>query len=134
MLDRSFNIGYSIPALIEEMHALLRGGFMSIRSQEQETMYATPEDLHDYLVSLVKQATAAYLAQEHKEIDSELLHIDLRFSAQASFGDYSVPLMKWAGKDKLGRPPLVIAKGIAEILSTMKTPGIAEITVTPPGY
>ncbi len=107
---------------------------MSIRSQEQETMYATPEDLHDYLVSLVKQATAAYLAQEHKEIDSELLHIDLRFSAQASFGDYSVPLMKWAGKDKLGRPPLVIAKGIAEILSTMKTPGIAEITVTPPGY
>ena len=107
---------------------------MSIRSQEQETMYATPGDLHDYLVSLVKQATAAYLAQEHIAVDSELLPIDLRFSAQASFGDYSIPLMKWAGKDKLGRPPLVIAKGIAEILSTMETPGIAEITVTPPGY
>jgi arginyl-tRNA synthetase len=107
---------------------------MSIRSQEQETMNETPGDLHDYLVSLIRQATAAYLAQEQIAADSEQLPIDLRFSAQASFGDYSVPLMKWAGKDKLGRPPMVIAKGLAEILTTMEMPGIAEITVTPPGY
>ncbi len=107
---------------------------MSITSQEQETMNTMPGDLRDYLVSLVEQATASYLAQEQIAIDIEQLPIDLRFSAQASFGDYSVPLMKWAGKDKLGRPPMVIAKGMVEILSTMDTPAIAEITVTPPGY
>lgn len=107
---------------------------MSTTSQASETADAIPGDLHDYLVSLIRQATATYLAQESIDADIEQLPIDLRFSAQASFGDYSVPLMKWAGKDKLGRPPLAIAHGIAAILQDMPTPGIAEITVTNPGY
>ena len=107
---------------------------MSITSQEHETADAIPGDLHDYLVSLVKHATIKYLAQESIDVDIEQLPIDLRYSAQASFGDYSVPLMKWAGKDKLGRPPLEIAKGLAAILQDMPTRGIAEITVTKPGY
>ncbi|HEV2581942.1 MAG TPA: arginine--tRNA ligase [Ktedonobacteraceae bacterium] len=100
----------------------------------QEPAMAIPGDLHDYLVSLIKQATITYLAQESIVVDIEQLPVDLRFSAQASFGDYSVPLMKWAGKDKLGRPPLAIAQGLATVLQDIPTPGIAEITVTNPGY
>jgi arginyl-tRNA synthetase len=43
--------------------------------------------------------------------------------------------MKWAGKDKLGRPPLAIAKGLAAALRDIPMQhGIAEITVTNPGY
>jgi len=104
---------------------------MSITSQ---TANAIPGDLYDYLVSLTRQATTTYLAQEEIIIDLEQLPIDLRFSAQASFGDYSIPLMSWAGKDKLGRPPLAIADGIAAILHDMQAPAIAEISVTKPGY
>lgn len=107
---------------------------MSTMSQARETASANPGDLHDYLISLVKQATSAYLAQESLDVDLEQLPIDLRYSAQASFGDYSVPLMKWAGKDKLGRPPLAIAKALAAILQDMEISSIAEITVTNPGY
>jgi len=107
---------------------------MSITSQAQEAADATPGDLHDYLVSLIKQAAAAYIAQEQITCDIEQLTIDLRFSAQASFGDYSIPLMSWSAKNKLGRPPLEIAEGLAAVLRDMETPAIAEITVTKPGY
>jgi arginyl-tRNA synthetase len=95
---------------------------------------AVPGDLHDYLVSLIKQAARAFIAQQAISVDIEQLPIDLRFSAQASFGDYSVPLMRWAAKDKLGRPPLSIAQGLAAALHDIPLPGIAEITVTNPGY
>lgn len=95
---------------------------------------AVPGDLHEYLVSLIKQAASAYTAQESIVADIEQLPIDLRFSAQTSFGDYSIPLMKWAAKDKLGQPPLAIALGLAAALHDMPLMGIAEITVTKPGY
>jgi arginyl-tRNA synthetase len=101
---------------------------MSITSQAEETASMIPGDLYDYLVSLTRQATATYLAQEGIALDLEQLPIDLRFSAQASFGDFSIPLMSWAGK--LRRPPLVIAQGIAAILQDMQAPAIAEISVT----
>jgi len=42
--------------------------------------------------------------------------------------------MKWAGKNKLGRPPLAIAEALATVLRDMQIPGIEEITVTKPGY
>ena len=107
---------------------------MSTTSQEQETAETQPEDLYEYLIRLIQQATRAYLAQEHIDFDVEQLPIDLRFSAQASFGDYSMPVMTWAGKNKLGRPPLVIAEGLAAQLRAMHIPVIEEITVTKPGY
>lgn len=106
---------------------------MSITSQAEETASMIPGDLYEYLVSLTRQATATYLAQEGISIDLEQLPIDLRFSAQASFGDYSIPLMSWA-KYKFGRSPLNIAEGIAAILHDMQAPAIAEVSITKPGF
>jgi len=94
----------------------------------------TPRDLHDYLTTLIKQATSTYLAREQIDYDVNQLPIDLRFSAQASFGDYSMPVMPWAGKNKLGRPPLPIAEALAAILGEMNSAAIQEITVTKPGF
>ena len=107
---------------------------MSITSQDQEMAETQPEDLYEYLIRLIQQATRAYLAQEQIDFDVEQLPIDLRFSAQATFGDYSIPVMPWAGKNKLGRPPMVIAEGLATQLRDMHVPAIEEITVTKPGY
>ena len=95
---------------------------------------STPRDLHEYITTFIKQALTSYLDQQQLTIDIEQLPIDLRFSAQASFGDYSMPVMPWAGKNKLGRPPLVIAEALATILREMALPAIAEITVTKPGF
>jgi arginyl-tRNA synthetase len=107
---------------------------MSTTSEMQQTTDAAAKDLHEYLILLIKQAVAAYLAQEQLNFDIEQLPIDLRFSAQASFGDYSMPVMAWAGKKMLGRPPLLIAEALAAILRSMSVPIIQEITVTKPGY
>ena len=101
---------------------------MSITSQAEETANVIPDDLYDYLVSLTRQATTTYLAQEGIAIELEQLPINLNFSAQASFGDYSIPLMSWA--KKLGRSPMAIAQGIAAILQDMQAPAISEISVT----
>src|SRR5712692_9919104 len=93
-----------------------------------------PKDMYEYLTTLVKQAAPEYLAQEHINFDIEQLPIDIRFSAQASFGDYSIPIMSLAGKNKLGRPPMPVAEALATILRGMDLPGIQEITITKPGY
>ncbi len=107
---------------------------MSITSQAEETASMIPGDIYEYLVSLTRQATAAYLAQEGIAVELEQLPINLSFSANASFGDYSIPLMSWASKNKLGRRPMDIAHGLAAILQDMQPVGIAEISVTPPGF
>ena len=107
---------------------------MSVTSQAEETAESKPRDFYEYLTTLVKRAATAYLAQEQIQFDVEELPIDLRFSAQASFGDYSIPIMSWASKNKLGRPPMTIAKGLAEVLHNMNIDAIEEITVTMPGY
>lgn len=101
---------------------------MSITSQAEETANVIPGDIYEYLVSLTRQATATYLAQEGIDVELEQLPINLAFSAQASFGDYSIPLMKWA--KPLKRSPAAIAQGIAAILQEMQAPAIAEISVT----
>ncbi len=93
-----------------------------------------PKDFLEYLTALIQQAVVIYLEQEHIDIDKEQLPIDLRFSAQASFGDYSMPVMQWAGKNKLGRPPLQIAEALRTILHDMRISSVAEITATKPGY
>ena len=74
---------------------------MTVISEAEQMAEAAPKDLHEYLVTLVKQAASIYLTQEKIDFDVEQLPIDLRFSAQASFGDYSMPVMSWAGKKKL---------------------------------
>ncbi len=95
---------------------------------------ATPRDLHEYLTTFIKQAVSTYLAQEQIDFAIEQLPIDLRFSAQASFGDYSMPVMPWGGKNKLARKPLHLAEALATILRNMQIPAIQEITVTAPGF
>src|SRR6185312_16246990 len=107
---------------------------MSITSQDHEMAETQPEDLYEYLIRLIRQAIRAYLAQEQIDFDVQQLPIDLRFSAQASFGDYSIPVMPWAGKNKLGRPPMVIAEGLGAQLNDMHIPAIEEVTVTRPGF
>jgi arginyl-tRNA synthetase len=93
-----------------------------------------PQDFHDYLVGLVKEATAAYLNREQVSLDAAALPIDLRFSAQTSFGDYSMPVMAWAARDKLARPPLLIAEALADILRSQRIPAVADVSATKPGY
>ena len=56
---------------------------------------SSEEDIHEHLTSLIKQAARSYLAQEQINFDVEELPLDLRFSAQSSFGDYSMPVMPW---------------------------------------
>ncbi len=93
-----------------------------------------PKDFLEYLTGLIKQAVTIYLEQEQIQTNIEQLPIDVRFSAQASFGDYSMPVMPWAGKNKLGRPPLQIAEALATILRDMRITTVEEITVTKPGF
>lgn len=93
-----------------------------------------PKDLYDYLIGLIKQAVVTYFKQEQIEFDVAQLPIDLRVSAQASFGDYSMPVMAWAGKNMLKRPPLQIAEALAAILRDTPLSTIEKITATKPGY
>jgi arginyl-tRNA synthetase len=107
---------------------------MTTTSEALHMAEATPGDLYAYLTALIKQAVSTYLAQERIDFDIEHLPIDLRFSAQASFGDYSMPVMQWGGKHKLARKPLSIAEALAAILREMQILAIQEITVTAPGF
>src|SRR6266496_2321898 len=107
---------------------------MTTTSETLHMAETTPGDLYEYLTTLIKQAVSTYLVQEQIDFDIEQLPIDLRFSAQASFGDYSMPVMPWGGKQKLARKPLPLAEALATILRDMRTPAIQEITVTAPGF
>jgi Arginyl-tRNA synthetase len=93
---------------------------------------ATPQDIIAYLTGLLKQTVATYIEQEKLAIDAAQLPIDIRPSAQVSFGDYSIPLMSWAGK--LKRSPLKIAETVQTIIQAQSLPEIQEVTATKPGY
>jgi arginyl-tRNA synthetase len=107
---------------------------MTETSRTEDMTKSLAKDIHEYLTTLIKQATRIYLASEQINFDIEDLPFDLRFSAQSSFGDYSMPVMPWASKNMLGRPPLSIAESLANVLHEMNDPAIEEITVTKPGF
>lgn len=107
---------------------------MTASSKAQLMTKSSATDIYEYLTTLIKQATKSYLIREQISLDIEDLPIDLRFSAQSSFGDYSMPVMPWASKNKLGRPPLSIAEQLANVLREVHDPIIDEITVTKPGF
>ncbi len=90
------------------------------------------QDIHTYLTELMQDTSKRYLAQEGLTIESDLLAIDMRPSAQASFGDYSMPVMPWTRY--LKRPPMVTAKALEELLRAEHDSFIDEITVTKPGF
>jgi arginyl-tRNA synthetase len=92
------------------------------------------KDLYEHLSTLIKRAVTSYLEQEKIQLAVEQLPIDLRFSAQSSFGDYSMPIMKWQGKQLLGRPAMPTAEALVTLLHTINDPLIKEITATRPGY
>src|SRR5690242_12615233 len=106
---------------------------MTVTSEAQNMSESAPKDFYDYLTALIKKAATIYLAQEEISFDAENLPIDLRFSAQSSFGDYSMPVMGWS-KNKLGRPPLQIAEALTSILQEMSSSAIESITATKPGF
>jgi arginyl-tRNA synthetase len=107
---------------------------MTVSSKAELMMKPSATDIYAYLTTLIKQATQTYLIQEQISLDIEELPIDLRFSAQSSFGDYSMPVMPWASKNKLGGKPLSIAEQLADELRQIHDPFIDEITVTKPGF
>ena len=107
---------------------------MTVSSKAQLMTKSSTTDIYEYLTTLIKQATKSYLKQEQLALDIEELPIDLRFSALSSFGDYSMPVMPWASKNKLGRSPLSIAEQLAGALRQIHDPIIDEITVTKPGF
>lgn len=108
---------------------------MTTTNMAEDVAETLPRDLHEYLTNGIKAAVSTYLAQEQITIDVDSLPIDLRFSAQANFGDYSMPVMSWAAKNRLGRPKMMpTAEALATILREMHIPGLEEITVTHPGY
>lgn len=107
---------------------------MTVSSKAQHMTKSSVTDIFEYLTTLIKLATNSYLNKEQISLDSEELQIDLRFSAQSSFGDYSMPVMPWARKNKLGHPALSIAEQLAETLRQIHEPMIDEITVTKPGF
>ncbi|GLV56390.1 arginyl-tRNA synthetase [Dictyobacter sp. S3.2.2.5] len=105
---------------------------MTVLNEAHAMTESTPQDIHSYLTGIMQQTVASYLQQEHIDFDATQLPIDLRLSAQASFGDYSIPVMAWSGK--LKRPPLKIAEGLLAILQANAQANIQEITATKPGY
>src|SRR6266496_1409487 len=124
---------YPYSGMLHELHDMKRGA-MTASSKAHLMTKTSATDIYEYLSTLIKQATRIYLAQEQIHFDSAELPIDLRFSAQSSFGDFSMPVMPWAAKNKLGRPPVSIAEPLAEVLREMHDPAIDEITVTKPGF
>ena len=107
---------------------------MTASSKAQLMTKSSATDTYEYIVNLIKQATKTYLEREQIPLDIEELPIDLRFSAQSSFGDYSMPVMPWASKNMLGRPPLSIAEQLADVLREIHDSAIEDITVTKPGW
>jgi arginyl-tRNA synthetase len=107
---------------------------MSVSNKAEPVSITTANDFQAYFTRLIQQAIATYLTQEQIAFEAVQLPIDLRFSAQSSFGDYSVPVMRWAGKNVLGRPPLQIAESLAAILNGMHVAILQEVTATKPGY
>ncbi len=91
-------------------------------------------DLIERLTDLLRTAAAEYIRTEGLVADVATLPFDVRPSARVSFGDYGMPLMSWAGKQRLGRPPLRIAEGVAERLRALNSPIIREVSVAPPGF
>jgi arginyl-tRNA synthetase len=107
---------------------------MTTRNDMPSVARTEPHDIQTYLRGLIQEVTQQYLVQAGSTLGIEQLPIDLQFSAQASFGDYSMPVMAWSAKQKLARPSMVIAEALGELLRALHSPLIAEITVTWPGF
>src|SRR5487761_2180051 len=95
---------------------------------------ATAGDLIERLTGLLREAAAAFIREEGLTADVAALPFDVRPTTQANFGDYGIPLMPWAGKSHLGRPPMRIAEGIAAQVRALHSPIIRDVSVVAPGF
>jgi arginyl-tRNA synthetase len=129
MLDRVHGVGYS-----KAQNWIEERDIMSGLNKAEPVFIAGTKDFQAYLSELIRQALVTYVVQEQIGYDVEQLTINLGFSAQSSFGDYSLPVMKWAGKNGLGRPPMQIAEGLTKVLNGMTISALQEVNVTKPGY
>lgn len=91
-------------------------------------------DLIERLTALLRVAAAGYIRDEGLAVEVEALPFDVRPATQASFGDYGMPLMPWAAKNRLGRPPMQIAEGLAERLRGAQSAIVREVNVVKPGF
>jgi len=91
-------------------------------------------DLIERLTALLRVAAAGYIRDEGLAAEVEALPFDVRPVVQASFGDYGMQLMSWAAKNRLGRPPMQIAEGIAERLRGAQSAIVREVSVAKPGF
>ncbi|HEX8730636.1 MAG TPA: arginine--tRNA ligase [Ktedonobacterales bacterium] len=91
-------------------------------------------DLVASLTGLLREAAAVYIRAEGLAAEVATLPFDVRPTTQASFGDYGMPLMPWAGKQRLGQPPMRIAEGVAAQLRAAAHPTIREVSVAAPGF
>lgn len=94
----------------------------------------TEGDLIVQLTGLLRDAAAEYIREAGLAADVATLPFDVRPTTQASFGDYGMPLMPWAGKNRLGRPPMQIAEGVAAQLRAAQSPIVREVSVAAPGF
>ena len=94
----------------------------------------TEGDLIERLTGLLREAAATFIREEGLSADVATLPFDVRPAVQASFGDYGMPLMPWAGKNRLGRPPMQIAEGVAARLRALGSPLIREVSIAAPGF
>ncbi|HEX8994550.1 MAG TPA: arginine--tRNA ligase [Ktedonobacterales bacterium] len=94
----------------------------------------TKGDLIERLTGLLREAAGAFIREQGLNADVATLPFDVRPAVQASFGDYGMPLMPWAGKNRLGRPPMQIAEGVASQLRAAQSPIIRTVTVAAPGF
>lgn len=109
---------------------------MTVFREPQQITEEISQGVIEYLTGFTQRAAVAYLTQEQTQFDAVELNqfpIDVRPSAQSSFGDYSMPVMGVWSK-KLKRAPLQIAEGMVARLKAQSSSIIAEITATKPGY
>ncbi len=106
----------------------------SSQTNGNTTAPTTGVDLVERLTDLLRAAAAAYIADEGLSADVATLPFDVRPTTQASFGDYGMPLMPWAGKNRLDKPPMLIAEAVAERLRAANHPIIREVSVAKPGF
>jgi arginyl-tRNA synthetase len=91
-------------------------------------------DVIERLTALLRVAAAGYIRDEGLAVEMEALPFDVRPATQASFGDYGMAMMPWAAKSRVGRPPMLIAEGLAERLRGAQSAIIREVNVVKPGF
>ena len=91
-------------------------------------------DLIERLTDLLRTAAAAYIREEGPEADVATLPFDVRPAAQASFGDYGMPLMSCGWQAAPWAPADADRRGCGRATTRGAQPDIREASVARPGF